>query len=206
MAVRIFKNWDGSLAIGKNDSGYYSFDEVLEFFNIGPAKMEYYLKEYKDVIVPIYNNNDSDILNSKYHWIEVKELNDIIMKKHKDEKYWEKFCKSHLDDSTDSPQEYDTMKARIVELEAELASLKDDNVRLMAEVEAVKPWGIWKTILDMRNEGKTATEVAQYLFDHGITNDRIFLLLYPDEVIDGITDKTQYGVNLRAGKTKKLPW
>ena len=101
-------------------------------------------------------------------------------------------------------QEYDTMKARVAELEAELASLKDENAQLRSE--AVKPWGIWKTILDMRNEGKTASEVAQYLFDKGISNDRIFLLLYPDEVIDGITDKTQYGANLRAGKTKKLPW
>lgn len=103
-------------------------------------------------------------------------------------------------------QEYDTMKARVAELEAELASLKDENAQFRSEVEAVKPWGIWKTILDMRNEGKTASEVAQYLFDKGISNDRIFLLLYPDEVIDGITDKTQYGANLRAGKTKKLPW
>lgn len=98
------------------------------------------------------------------------------------------------------------MKARVAELEAELASLKDENAQLRSEVEAVKPWGIWKTILDMRNEGKTASEVAQYLFDKGISNDRICLLLYPDEVIDGITDKTQYGVDLRAGKTKKLPW
>ena len=137
MAVEILKKWDGTLEVGKNDTGYYSFDEVLEFFNIGPARMEYYLKEYKDVIVPIYNN-DGDILNSKYHWIEVKELNDIIMKKHKDEKYWEKFCKSLLDESTDSPQEYDSMKSRIVELEAELVSFKDDNVRLMDEIEELK--------------------------------------------------------------------
>ena len=125
MSVKIIKGWDGSLEIGRNDSGYYSFDEILYFFNIGPAKLKFYLEEYKDIIVPIYNNNnDNDILNSRYHWLEVKELNRIITKKHKNERYWEKIL-IHSDNSTDKYQECDAMQARISELEAELAACRE---------------------------------------------------------------------------------
>lgn len=124
MSVKIIKGWDGSLEIGRNDSGYYSFDEILYFFNIGPAKLKFYLEEYKDIIVPIYNNNDNDILNSRYHWLEVKELNRIITKKHKNERYWEKIL-IHSDNSTDKYQECDAMQARISELETELAACRE---------------------------------------------------------------------------------
>lgn len=114
-----------------------------------------------------------------------------------------------------SGSEYAALTAKDEELEqarAELASLREENAALKAELEkarqekgqdAPKWYGLIAVVEQCRSEGKTPQETAVELKARGASYAIIGGLLHPE---GDISDWTQYGSNIVEGNTKKLAW
>ncbi|WP_144277266.1 hypothetical protein [Mailhella massiliensis] len=125
MAVRIYQGSDGNFYVdrppqilGRPKNSFYTGEEVMDFFQIGPRIFSEYLNKYNDIIMPVFTEGNN-IVTAKYDWIEVRDL-DLKIREEKERNKTEQI---DLD--------VKTLLSRISDLEAE-------NAKLRAEMEELK--------------------------------------------------------------------